>query len=187
MHVSPNTVWRKQKDVPNPASCRAPSSERQWMRPFDSVLPRQDLWQTILFLEKEMATPVFLSGKSHGQRSLAGYSPWGHKELDITEHTHISPLPAQNISRVWHPGQQISWHLITAAWLYCWYSIKIPNQLINVCISSVTKSKNSNRTHFKSVTKLEIIKNEKTLKPGEFIFKLISKEREPKKCGGHSR
>ena len=37
-------------------------------------------------LEKEMAiTPVFLPGKSHGQRNLAGYSPWGHKELDITE------------------------------------------------------------------------------------------------------
>ena len=31
-------------------------------------------------LEKEMATtPVFLPGKSHGQRSLAGYSPWGHR------------------------------------------------------------------------------------------------------------
>ena len=26
-----------------------------------------------------------LSGESHGQRSLAGYSPWGHKELDMTE------------------------------------------------------------------------------------------------------
>ena len=34
-------------------------------------------------LEKEMATtPVFLPGKSHGQRSLAGYSPWGRKESD---------------------------------------------------------------------------------------------------------
>ena len=30
-------------------------------------------------------TPVVLPGKSHGQRSLAGYSPWGHKELNITE------------------------------------------------------------------------------------------------------
>ena len=39
-------------------------------------------------LEKEMATtPVFLPGKSHGQRSLVGYSPWGHKELDMTECT----------------------------------------------------------------------------------------------------
>ena len=30
-------------------------------------------------------TPVFLPGESHGQRSLTGYSPWGHKELDMTE------------------------------------------------------------------------------------------------------
>ena len=32
------------------------------------------------FLEEEMApTPVFLPGKSHGQKSLMGYSPRGHK------------------------------------------------------------------------------------------------------------
>ena len=31
-------------------------------------------------MEKEMATHLaFLPGKSHGQRNLAGYSPWGHK------------------------------------------------------------------------------------------------------------
>ena len=30
-------------------------------------------------------TPVFLPGESHGQRSLADYSPWGHKESDTTE------------------------------------------------------------------------------------------------------
>ena len=36
-------------------------------------------------LEKEMAThSVFLSGKSHGQRSLAGYSQWGPEESDTT-------------------------------------------------------------------------------------------------------
>ena len=27
-------------------------------------------------------TPVFLPGEFHGQRSQAGYSPWGHKEVD---------------------------------------------------------------------------------------------------------
>ena len=32
-----------------------------------------------------LQTPVFLPGEFHGQRSLAGYSPWGHKELDTTE------------------------------------------------------------------------------------------------------
>ena len=37
-------------------------------------------------LEKGMATtPEFLPGEFHGQRSLAGYSPWSHKELDTTE------------------------------------------------------------------------------------------------------
>ena len=32
-----------------------------------------------------LPTPVFLSGKSHEQRSLAVYSIWGHKESDMTE------------------------------------------------------------------------------------------------------
>ena len=32
-------------------------------------------------------TPVFLPGQSHGQRSLVGYSPRGHKESDRTEAT----------------------------------------------------------------------------------------------------
>jgi len=36
-------------------------------------------------LEKEMATQSsILAGKSHEQGSLAGYSPWGHKESDTT-------------------------------------------------------------------------------------------------------
>ena len=41
-------------------------------------------------LEEEMTTRCSILawlGKSHGQRSLAGYSPWGCKELDVTEHT----------------------------------------------------------------------------------------------------
>ena len=38
---------------------------------------------------KWQPTPVFLLGKSHGQRSLAGYSPWGCKELD-TERLTLS-------------------------------------------------------------------------------------------------
>ena len=36
-------------------------------------------------------TPVFLPGEFHGQRTLEGYNPWGHKESDTTEqptHTH---------------------------------------------------------------------------------------------------
>ena len=39
-----------------------------------------------------LPTPVLLPGEFHGQRSLVGYSPWGHKESDMTErltHTHV--------------------------------------------------------------------------------------------------
>ena len=36
---------------------------------------------------KWQPTPVFLPGKSHGQRNLAGYSPQGRKESDTTEAT----------------------------------------------------------------------------------------------------
>ena len=32
-----------------------------------------------------LPTPVFLSGESHGWRSLVDYSPWSHKESDTTE------------------------------------------------------------------------------------------------------
>ena len=33
-------------------------------------------------------TPVFMPGKVHGKRSLEGYNPWVHQELDMTEHNH---------------------------------------------------------------------------------------------------
>ena len=42
---------------------------------------------------KQQPTPVFLSGESHGERSLVGCSPWGCRELDAieaTEHTQKS-------------------------------------------------------------------------------------------------
>ena len=34
--------------------------------------------------------PVFLPGEFHGQRSLVGYSPWGHKESNTTERVTLS-------------------------------------------------------------------------------------------------
>ena len=43
------------------------------------------LFDLILWRRKWQPTPVVLPGKSHGQRSLAGYSPWSYRELDITE------------------------------------------------------------------------------------------------------
>ena len=55
---------------------------------------------------KWQLTLVFLPGESHGQRSLAGYSPWGHKELDTTEwlSTHSQVLNQSPIMRLdWDP------------------------------------------------------------------------------------
>ena len=51
--------------------------------PWVGKIPWRRKWQP---------TPVFLPGKFHGQKSLAGYSPWGHKDSDMTEqltHTYI--------------------------------------------------------------------------------------------------
>ena len=57
-----------------PASSREPDSIS-----LGGKIPWRKKWQP---------TPVFLPGKSHGQRSLVGYSPWGRRELDRTEYTH---------------------------------------------------------------------------------------------------
>ena len=46
------------------------------INPWVGKIPWRRKWQL---------TPVFLPGEFHGQRSLAGYSPWGRKKLDMTE------------------------------------------------------------------------------------------------------
>ena len=46
-------------------------------------------WQPTLFRRQWHPTPVLLPGKSHGQRSLVGCSPWGREESDTTERLHF--------------------------------------------------------------------------------------------------
>ena len=48
--------------------------------------PRRRKWQSTL---------VLLPGKSHGQRSLVGYSPWGRKESDTIERLHFHLMSSQ--------------------------------------------------------------------------------------------
>ena len=43
----------------------------------------------VLWRRQWQPTPVLLPGKSHGQRSLVGCSPWGHEESDMTEQLHF--------------------------------------------------------------------------------------------------
>ena len=48
-----------------------------------------NLWvRKIPWKRKWLSIPVFLPGISHGQRTMAGHSPWVHKESDMTEHMH---------------------------------------------------------------------------------------------------
>ena len=50
-----------------------------------------NLWCSLACRRKRQwhPTPVLLPGKSHGQRSLIGYSPWGHLESDTSERLHF--------------------------------------------------------------------------------------------------
>ena len=52
-------------------ACQCRRHKRHWFDPWVRKIPWRRKWQP---------TPVFLPGESHGQRSLAGYSPRGHKE-----------------------------------------------------------------------------------------------------------
>ena len=65
------------------SACQCRRHKRQVFDPWVRNIPWRRKWQP---------TTVFLSGKSHGHRSLAGYNPWGCKELDTTEHTGIQAI-----------------------------------------------------------------------------------------------
>ena len=60
-----------------------------WLRCEESACSARDLGLSLSGedpLEKEMAThSSILAWKSRGERSLVGYSPWGHRELNMTE------------------------------------------------------------------------------------------------------
>ena len=60
----------------------------QWVKnpPAIQEAQVQSLGQEDTLEEKMATTPVFLPGKSCGQRSLVGNSPWGQKKSDMTEH-----------------------------------------------------------------------------------------------------
>ena len=63
-------------------------------------------------------TPVFLPGESHGQRSLAGYSPWGRKELDMTEATHAHVIYQLNLQMAIINGNT-AWQMLWVDFIYC--------------------------------------------------------------------
>ena len=60
------------------SACQCRSRRKYEFNPWVRKIPWRRAWQP---------TPVFLPGESRGQRSLAGYSPQSHKELDMTKAT----------------------------------------------------------------------------------------------------
>ena len=50
--------------------------QETWIQPLSQECPLEKEWLPI---------PVFLPGESREQRNLEGYSPWGHRESDVTE------------------------------------------------------------------------------------------------------
>ena len=81
---------------------------------------------------------AFLPGKSYGQRSLAGYSPWGHKESDSTDRLTLAlsfdykpclyPYWIQQKWRV--PCFQISCHTTLPYLCSSWVSLSLPRTLL---------------------------------------------------------
>ena len=67
----------------------------RWQQKWRVCLPMQETWETQVWSlgqedpleEGWQPNLVFLPGESHGQKSLVGYSPWGHRESDIAEVT----------------------------------------------------------------------------------------------------
>ena len=53
-----------------------PAIQETWIQSLVGKIPWKREWQP---------TALFLPGESHGQRTLVGYSPWHHKELDTAE------------------------------------------------------------------------------------------------------
>ena len=81
--------WQSCKE----SCCQCRSHRRLGFDPWIGKIPWRRKWQP---------SPVFLPEESHGQKSLEGYSPWGCKELDMTEvtertHTHTGFLGSKTL------------------------------------------------------------------------------------------
>ena len=125
---------------------------RRWRRRRFSPYVRKIPW-----LRKWQPTPIFLPGKLHGHRSLAGYGPWGHRELDTTEclsiptqneveapntvgkaYCHLNP-PASPSSLLstpfghWHTHYQLPWNPYSAPGSSTWTTF---SHLLNTLSSS---------------------------------------------------
>ena len=101
-----------------------PATWETGFHPWVGKIPWRRKWQP---------SPVFLPGEFHGQRSLVGYSPWGCKELDLTEQLSTHPTPFLWI-RFWFKGmlwlvvwsaQMTKTFSVSAMRLFCFFIIHV--------------------------------------------------------------
>ena len=72
----------------------------QWLRICRCRRPRFNPWVgKIPWRRKWQPTPVFLPERSYGERSLAGYSPWGHKRVGYDLDTKQQPPLMSQVQR----------------------------------------------------------------------------------------
>ena len=94
--------------------CRRPGFD-PWVR----KIPWRREWQP---------APVFLPGESHGQRSLAGYSPWCRKESDMAERLMLLYKPSQNTEK-----SSLCYTVGSLSYLlYVWWCVFV-NPILPVC------------------------------------------------------
>ena len=108
------------------ATCQC---RRHGFYPWVRKVPWRRKWQP---------TPVFLPGESHGQGSLAGYSPWGGKELDTTE--QLTATLSLLHEKMDHPKKSSMREICVCLYLDCC------DDHLNTCVIKLCRTKHTH-TH----------------------------------------
>ena len=94
-------------------------TQEMWVRSLGQEEPWSRTWQP---------TPIFFTGKFHGQRSLAGRSPYGSKELDLTEHTERRGICS--LSFDWNRFFFFFYIYCALYFTYCYISFTLDHQAL---------------------------------------------------------
>ena len=113
-------VWWCQCKEP---ACQCRRCKRHKFDPWLGKIPWRREWQP---------TPVILPGESHGQRSLVGYSPWGCKELDMTE--QLTRLPLLLVLNELIPTTVLEEWVSDTSWQHCIQYTQIYYYIYNIHI-----------------------------------------------------
>ena len=104
-----------------------PAMQETWVQSLVGKFPWRRKWQPTL---------IFLPGKSHEQKSLEGYNPWGHKESDTTERLTLFTSPWWSV--VVFTSKMTMFRIISTDFLRSYQSFQL-NPL--TCYNKTTKQK----------------------------------------------